>query len=240
METDISNVKPMFTVIYSNYAWGYQRSWVLVDNTGTKHTIVGKYPTPNFNTPVSQWWPSLYEYITNGKPEASPFDFMASGRELRIVSEPCPQFEQLCELFSKINKKPVIEMYDTGMRDGGGVSCYGIFGEETWMLEDHGCGASINTDPNVNAFCDAVYTHVYHDGHLNQFYMHHHPTIRCPKNHPVSDLTQQKLVERHFGQYNNGYVCDECRSHETVTNTLHCVRCGYDLCPSCVSRKLAQ
>jgi hypothetical protein len=232
---------PLFMVMYENWAWGHQRSWVLVDTNEMLHIIVGSYPTPDFRTPVSQWWPALKDYIYHGTPVPDETEqlLLATDETLSNHSEICPQFALLRELFLHISKKPNLDTYDSGMRDGGGVSCYGIFGEETWLLEEHGSLSTINTDSAINEFLDVVYEHVFHN-HINHLYFHHHPVLKCDKGHPLAKLSQKGLVEAHFGlHYKTGYRCNVCLTSETHTDSLHCRQCGYDLCPTCTTKRLS-
>jgi hypothetical protein len=192
----------------------------IVDTDGMRYTIAGL--TPRFDSPVSQWWPTLKLY----------------------TGTMCPQFESIRESLAAIKQKPELQWYDNGIRDGAGISFYGVFGEDTWRLG--GC-STVNSDPAIHTFlstvCDALKLNGFEGSDLRDL---HHPTIRCDNKHPMVELTQTQLTQHeakhlYYGDqphYTHGYECADCHSHETESVVLHCWRCRYDLCPVCVAKRL--
>jgi hypothetical protein len=206
-----------------------------MDTHGMKYDLKNIRSFTNTNTdtfelkaivdkPVDQWWPEFKEYVTS-----------------KNIGQPCEQFEELKTLASKITTKPKLETFDTGMRDGGGIGCYLFVGNELWMLEEHGCGATKNIYPEINEFVSKVYEVLKSNTHPDLY--QHHTRLNCKNNHPLAIMTQRELdpypdVEHMNHGYKNGYKCDMCGIVEKTAHSHHCHRCGYDLCPTCAKTEL--
>lgn len=230
-----TEAKPFCMTMYSNCAWGYQCYCTLMDTHGMKYSLTNtcSYMRKSADVfelrriekePVSQWWSEFKEYVTS-----------------KNIGQQCDQVEELKTLAAKITVKPKLEMFGTGMRDGGGISCYLFVGNDMWMLEEHGCGATKNIYPEINEFVSKVYEVLKSDVHPDLY--RHHTRLNCKYNHPLVIATQKELdphPESEYGshEYKDGYICDTCGVSEKTAESYHCYQCCYDLCPACAKKEL--
>jgi hypothetical protein len=111
----------------------------IIDSGGILHTATNEQFFPFSQISVSRWWPKVKA-------------------ENIVKSEPCPHFEELLTLFPWFDEAPKFEWRDSGWRDASGITCYGVYGDRTWILQERGCTNTVNDKyPEIDHFVQRVY-----------------------------------------------------------------------------------
>jgi hypothetical protein len=111
----------------------------IIDSDGILHTATNEEFFPLSKISVDKWWP------------------VVKAKHI-VKSEPCPHFEEMMALFPYFEQAPKFEWRDSGWRDACGITCYGVYGNYTWILQERGCMNTVNTQyPEIDIFVQKVY-----------------------------------------------------------------------------------